>query len=162
MKRTTRSRIHLPVAAIALTAVIAIPAAAQQQQLPFKGAFHGKDAVTPQTITTTGTGSATHMEVFSLTQELSLATLIGTAHWVAANGDSLDSTFVASADFSTQPLGYITVTEIHKITGGTGRFAGAQGDFILERIHIVTPSADGTHITFGSFHGTITRPGAAH
>ena len=74
----------------------------------------------------------------------------------------IDSIFVASADFSTQSVGYITVTEIHTITGGTGRFAGAQGNFVLERTHIVALSADGTHVTFGSFHGTITPPGAAH
>ena len=53
----------------------------------------------------------------------------------------------------------ITVTEIHTITGGTGRFAGAQGNFVLVRTHLVALSADGTHVTFGSFHGTITYPG---
>lgn len=66
------------------------------------------------------------------------------------------------ADASTESLGYITVTEIHIITGGTGRFTGAQGSFKLERTHIVEPSADGTHVTFGAFNGTITSPGAAH
>ncbi len=161
MKTITRSRIYLPMAAMILTAALAIPAAAKQQ-VPFKGTFQGKDAVNPPTIATSGTGIGTHMGVFSLTQETSLTTLSGPAHWVAANGDSIDSTFGASADFSTQSLGYITVTEIHTITGGTGRFAGAEGNFVLERIHIVAPSADGTHVTFGSFHGTITPPGADH
>jgi hypothetical protein len=102
------------------------------------------------------------MGAFSLAQQTNLATLNGSAHWVAANGDTIDSTFVASPDFSTQSLGYITVTETHTITGGTGRFAGAQGSFILERTHLVGLSADGTHVTFGSFHGSITSPGAAH
>ena len=161
MKTITRSRIYLPMAAMILTAGLAIPAAAQQQ-VPFKGTFQGKDAVNPSTIATSGTGIGTHMGVFSLTQETSLITVTGSAHWVAANGDSIDSTFVASPDFSTQSLGYITVTENHTITGGTGRFAGAQGNFVLERTHIVALSADGTHVTFGSFHGTITPPGAAH
>ena len=81
---------------------------------------------------------------------------------LAANGDSIDSTSVVSADFSTLSLGYITVTEIYTITSGTGRFTGAKGSFTLERTHIVEPSADGTHVTFGSFHGTITSAGAAH
>jgi hypothetical protein len=160
MKTITRSNIYLPMAAMILTAVLAVPAAAQQQ-VPFKGTFQGKDAVNPATIATSGTGIGTLMGAFSLTQETSLTTLTGPAHWVAANGDSIDSTFVASPDFSTHPLGYITVTEIHTITGGTGRFAGAQGNFVLERTHIVALSADGTHVTFGSFHGTITPPGAA-
>ena len=161
MKTITRSNIYLPMSAMILTAALAIPAAAQQQ-VPFKGTFQGKDAVNPPTITTSGTGIGTLMGVFSLTQETTLTTLSGSAHWVAANGDSIDSTSLVSADFSTHSLGYITVTEIHTITGGTGRFAGAQGNFVLERTHIVALSADGTHVTFGSFHGTITPPGAAH
>ena len=160
MKTTTRSKIYVLLAAMILTA-LAIPAAAQQQ-VPFKGAFQGKDAVHPLTITTSGTGLGTHMGEFSLTQETTFSTLNGSAHWVAANGDSIDSTFVASPDFSTQSLGYITVTETHTITGGPGRFAGAQGSFILERTHLIALSADGTHVTFGSFHGSITPPGAAH
>jgi hypothetical protein len=158
MKTITTSRIYIPVAAMILTAVLAIPAAAQQQ-VPFKGTFQGKDAVNPPTIATSGTGIGTHVGAFSLTQDLSLTTATGPAHWVAANGDNIDSTFVASPDFSTQSLGYITVTEIHTITGGTGRFAGAQGNFVLVRTHLVALSADGTHVTFGSFHGTITYPG---
>jgi hypothetical protein len=158
MKTITRFRIYIPVAAMILTAVLAIPAAAQQQ-VPFKGTFQGKDAVNPPMIATSGTGIGTHVGAFSLTQELSLTTATGPAHWVAANGDNIDSTFVASPDFSTQSLGYITVTEIHTITGGTGRFAGAQGNFVLVRTHLVVLSADGTHVTFGSFHGTITYPG---
>ncbi len=161
MKTITRSRIYFPMAAMILTAALAIPAAAQQQ-VPFKGAFQGKDTVNPTTITTSGTGIGMQMGVFSLTQETSLTTFNGSAHWAAANGDSINSTFLSSADVSTQSLGYITITEIHNVTAGTGRFAGAQGNFVLERTHILAPSADGTHVTFGSFHGTITPPGAAH
>jgi len=160
MKTITRSNIHLPIAAMILTAALAIPAAAQQQ-VPFKGTFQGKDSVHPPMIDTSGTGIGTHMGEFSLAQQTNGATGKGAAHWVAANGDSIDSTFVAFPDFSTRSLGYITVTERHTITGGTGRFAGAQGSFKLDRTHIAALSADGTHATFGSFDGTITPPGAA-
>ena len=164
MKTTTRSNIYLPMAALILVA-IAIPAAAQQQ-VPLKGTFQGKDnTATHGTIITTGTGVGTHVGQLSLTDVLTLTSTCcgtGTAHWIAANGDSIDSTFVASADFSTHSLGYITVMETHTIASGTGRFTGAQGSFTLERTHIVEPSADGTHVTFGSFHGTITSAGAAH
>ena len=55
MKTTRKSRVYLPVAALILAATLAIPAAAQQQ-VPFKGAFQGKDTVNPTTITTSGTG----------------------------------------------------------------------------------------------------------
>jgi hypothetical protein len=55
-----------------------------------------------------------------------------------------------------------TITEIHTITGGTGRFSGAQGSFTVHRMHIVATSDGVTHVTFGWFEGTITSPGAAH
>ena len=161
MKTMTRFKIYTPIAAMILTTALALPAAAQQQ-VPLKGTFQGKDTVSPSAVTTSGTGLGTHLGNFSLTQETSFSTLSGSAHWVAANGDTIDTTFLSSADFSTQSLGYITVTETHTITGGTGRFAGAQGGFILERTHLVALSADGTHITFGSFRGSVTSPGSAH
>lgn len=160
MKTITRSNIYLPMAALILAA-LAFPAAAQTP-VPFKGTFQGNDAVTPPTITTAGKGIGTLVGQLSLTNVVTLTTLTGTGHWIAANGDSIDSTFVATPDFSTHSLGYITVTEIHTVTGGTGRFAGAQGNFVLDRTHIVVPSADGTYVTFGSFHGTIASPGTAH
>ena len=158
MKNTTRSKIHLPMAAMILTAVLAVPAAAQQQ-VPFKGTFQGSDTVTPPTtIATAATGTGTHLGQFSFTHVLTVNTLTGSAHWVAANGDSIDSTSVVSA---VRGPAVITVTEIHTITGGTGRFSGAQGSFTVHRTHVRAPSDDGTNVTFGWFEGTITSPGSA-
>jgi hypothetical protein len=165
MKTTTRFNIYLPVAAMILTAALAIPAAAQQQ-VPFKGTFQGNDTVIytaiPPTITTAATGVGTQLGQFSLTNVVTLNSAtggLGVGHWIAANGDSIDSTFVAVA--IPGDVVY-TVTEIHAITGGRGRFSGAQGSFTVHRTHIVAPSADGTHVTFGWFEGTITSPGATH
>ena len=150
-----------------LTAALAVPAAAAQR-VPFKGSMQGIDvdeflSSTTVLVTTTGTGIGTHLGQFSFTQQvtvnLTAATSAGSAHWVAANGDSIDSTSVVSA--VPGPVVY-TVTEIHAITGGTGRFSGAQGSFTVHRTHVVAPSDDGTHVTFGWFEGTITSPGAAH
>jgi hypothetical protein len=163
-----RRNVYLPMAAIIMTAALAVPATAQQQ-VPFKGTFQGQDAVIPPTITTSGTGTGTLVGQFKLQQTVNVLTLTGSAHWIAqplegtvANEDAIDSTFVASADFSTQSLGYITVTEIHTITGGRGRFSGAQGSFMLHRTHLIATSDGVTHVTFGSFDGSITSPGAAH
>ena len=110
--------------------------------------------------TTTATGTGTHVGQFSLTNVVTLSASggTGTGHWIAANGDSIDTTFVASA--VPGPVVF-KITEIHTITGGTGRFAGAQGSFTVHRTHVVALSDDGTHVTFGSFDGTITSPGAA-
>ena len=148
-----------PSLAESATSSLARPDAAQQQ-VPFKGRFQGSDTVTPPvTIATAGTGTGTHLGQFSFTHVLTLNTSTGSAHWVAANGDSIDSTSVVSA--VPGPVVF-TVTEIHTITGGTGRFSGAQGSFTLHRTHVRALSDDGTHVTYGSFDGTMTSPGATH
>jgi hypothetical protein len=54
-------------------------------------------------------------------------------------------------------LAVLSIVEDYKITGGTGRFAGASGSYHVERIlHQGTPGA-----TTGSFEGTISSPGAS-
>jgi hypothetical protein len=168
LKTITRSNIYLPMAAMILTAALVVPAAAQQQ-VPLKGTFQGNDTVSPgpspttALLRTTATGTGTHLGPFSFTQELTLnganLTDTGSAQWIAANGDIIYTVVVGSA---IQGDVVFTVTEIHTITGGTGRFSGAQGSFTVHRTHVVAPSDDGTHVTSGWFEGTITSPGAAH
>ena len=160
MKTTTTWKIYLPMAAIMVAGGLAIPAVAKTQ-VPFKGVFNGKDAVNSGSITTTGVGTGTHLGEFSMTQVTTLTSQTGgtgSAHWVAANGDSIESTSVVVSSV----LGPVvrTNTENHTITGGTGRFSGAQGSFTVVRTHILAASDDGTHVTAGSFEGTITSPGA--
>lgn len=176
MNTITRSRIHFPLAAMILTAMLAIPVAAQQQ-VPFKGTFQGQDAhdtlppgATSVVIRTTATGTGTHVGKFSLIREVTGNLVnfsdIGSAQWIAANGDSIQTSVAGQAELSDLPGGYLKVTEIHTITGGTGRFAGAQGTFTVELFHKLEPSgvAGGveSHDIFGSFHGTMTSPGVAH
>jgi hypothetical protein len=167
MKSTARTNVYLPMAAMILTAALAIPAAAQTQ-IPFKGTFQGSDTASPGPSPTTGflrtiaTGTGALLGQFSFTQELTLNfvnfTDTGSAQWIAANGDIIETTVVGSAAPGDVVF---TITEIHTITGGTGRFSGAQGSFTVHRTHVVAPSADGTHVTFGRFEGTITSPGPA-
>jgi hypothetical protein len=142
-------------AMLLLVAAIAIPAAAQAPA-PFKGVFKGADTETEISNTTAGGGNGTLLGEFTLTHVTMFSTLTGSGHLVAANGDTIDTTSVVSPDFSTFSLGYATFVEIHTITAGTGRFAGAQGSFVVERTHLVESNADDTHVTFGSYRGTIT------
>ena len=75
---------------------------------------------------------------------------------IAANGDSIFTTIVGQGQPTDTP-GVNRIAEINTITGGTGRFAGAVGSFTVERLVNLS-----TGFTSGSFHGTITSPGAAH
>jgi len=162
MQKITRSNIYVPIAVMILASALAVPAAAQKQ-VPFKGTFQGNDTVndTAATLATAATGTGTHLGQFNLTQRLTLnfanSTDTGSAEWIAADGDIINTTVVGSAIPGDVVF---TITEIHTITGGTGRFAGAQGSFTVHRTHVVAPSDDGTHVISGSFEGTITPPRA--
>jgi hypothetical protein len=96
---------------------------------------------------------------FSFTQTVTVdfatSTSTGSAHLIAANGDSISTTITGSGQI-IEP-GLIRIEEAHTITGGTGRFAGAQGSFTVKRL-----ASGVTFLTSGSYEGTITSPGAAH
>ena len=159
-----KASISLTVAAILLAATLAIPAAAQKQ-VPFKGSLQGQETDIPQggppptalSVDGSATGIATHVGQFSftyqLTVDLATGTATGSAQLIAANGDTIFTTITGSSELSA---GIASITEVNTITGGTGRFAGAQGSFTTERLVNLA-----TGFTSGSFHGTITSPGAA-
>ena len=174
MNTITRSKTYMPIAGLILTAALALPAAAQQE-VPFKGTFQGSDTVSPPTLTQSITGTGTLVGQFSATITLTLTASgggTGTATWTAANGDTIATTATSAGEHvpmsPCQVVGaqpddsYFKSTVIHTITGGTGRFAGVQGMFILTIYHDVVPRSDGTHGTCGSYSGTITPPGVAH
>jgi hypothetical protein len=132
---------------------------AATHQVPFKGSFEGSDTVMPPTIVTRAAGTGAHLGRFSFSHTLTFPALTGSSQWVAANGDTIETTSVVVS--SVLGPAVRTNTENHTITGGTGRFSGAQGSFTVVRKHVLAPSDDGTHATSGSFEGTITSPGAS-
>ena len=155
------------IAALILTAALAVPAAAQKQ-VPFDGAMQGREIDTPQggppptTLSVDGRtrGIATHVGQFSFSYQLTVTlangTATGSAQLIAANGDSIFTTVVGQGTPTDTP-GVNRIVEINTITGGTGRFVGAVGSFTVERLVTLA-----TGFTSGSFRGTITSPGAAH
>ena len=164
-KSVMKASISLVVAAMLLTAVLAVPAAAQKQ-VPFKGSLQGHETDTPEggpptTLNVDGNtmGIASHVGQFSFSYQLTVTladgTATGSAHLIAANGDSIYTTVAGSSEMTATP-GVFSITEVNTITGGTGRFDGAQGSFTVERLINLA-----TGFTSGSFHGTITSPGAA-
>jgi hypothetical protein len=145
----------------------AVPATAQKQ-VPFKGSIQGHEIDIPQggppptTLSVDGsaTGIGSHVGEFSFTYRVTVnladGTATGSAELIAANGDRIFTTIAGSSEPTDTP-GVSNITETNTITGGTGRFAGAQGSFTVERLIDL-----GTGLTSGSFHGTISSPGAAH
>ena len=71
--------------------------------------------------------------------------------FTAANGDTVSGTFTGHA----QPGPLVSITEDATITAGTGRFAGATGSFVIDRVF--DPA---TRTTTGSFEGSISSTGA--
>jgi hypothetical protein len=133
------------------------------REVPFKGRLEGSFTFVPDPPPSTFasvdfgplTGNATHLGGFILKgpHRVNLAatpaTAIGTFEFTAANGDTLRASFTGLGTPTATP-GIASIVETATITGGTGRFAGATGSFIVERI------VDLINLqTTGSFEGTI-------
>jgi len=135
--------------------------AAAAEQAPFKGRLDGVVTVAPLdppfvAVLINGTGNATQLGLFTVsvphTVNRAAGTGVGSYEFTAANGDKLVATFVGHATPTATP-GVLYIVEVGTITGGTGRFADATGEFIVERWY---STIAGT--TTGYFEGTITTP----
>jgi hypothetical protein len=169
MKITTRSIVYLSAATMVLIVTLTVPAVAQNQ-VPFKGAIQGYEIDKPQggppptTVSVSGstTGIASHVGRLSFNYELTVTllnrTATGSGQLIAANGDIIYTTILGLLVPTGTP-GVASITETDTITGGTGRFVGAQGSFMVERL--LDQRGPNPHLTSGSFQGTITPPGAA-
>ena len=169
MKPLTKTSISVAMAAMFLTGAVVLTATAEQKgkkQVPFSGTLQAHEAVVSEDPGTSfvtdgsGDGIATHLGRFTLTWEFTVLLADGTGsgpvRYIAANGDQIFMTAVGQSEPTATP-GVFHIVEIQTITGGTGRFAGAQGSFIVDRLVDLA-----TGLTSGSFHGSITSPGAAH
>jgi hypothetical protein len=134
-------------------------AATVDVQVPFNGTIQGIESQTVNfpTMYVEGNGSGNSILLgkfsFHYTGVVNLITSAGTglsAHFVAANGDTIDAEGYGQGN----PTGTISyVKEWYTITGGTGRFAGATGKFILNRqVNKVTGAIS------GKFDGAIVLP----
>ena len=161
MKNIMKPINYLQMTALFLTAALAGSAAAEKE-VPFRGSIQGVEIADVQFpklfVDGSGSGNATHLGRFTLTYELEVDLLtlpfetFGSSVFIAANGDSL-ATDITGLGTPTENL--VSVVEVHTITGGTGRFAGATGSFIRTySLNLVTG------VTSGSFDGTIVLPEA--
>ena len=160
-----RQKFVASLALVALAVVGLTGPAAAAEQVPFKGSLEGVVThipVDPQTdyVVVDATGTATHLGQFAVTVphfvNNTTRTATGLYQFTAANGDTLTAQFTGQASPTATP-GVIYIVETATITGGTGRFAGATGSFVVERLF---DRIAGT--TVGSFGGTISPPGAGN
>ena len=153
---------------LTLLAMLALagPAAAgrqrrQEKQVPFRGQLEGVATVAPRTppfvsVDIEGSGHATQLGNFEVSiphvTNRSNGTAVGSYEFTAANGDTLTADFTESFAPTDVP-GVFSDVITATITGGTGRFAGATGSFVSDRVadHV-------TGIVSDSFEGTISTP----
>ena len=161
MKTIMKTVLYLQMTAVLLTVALAGPAAAGKR-VPFHGSIQGVEIGVFQFpkgfVDGSGSGRATHLGRFTVTYELEVDLLthetFGSSLFTAANGDSL-ATDITGLGTPTENPDVVSVVEVHTITGGTGRFAGATGNFI--RTYLLNLV---TGVTSGSFDGTIVLPEA--
>jgi hypothetical protein len=139
-----------------------MPGSSNSQSVPFNGTFEGTQAATPleppfALVDGTASGTATQLGRFTVafphTVNFATATGVGTYTFIAANGDTLTADFTGQAQVA--PI--TSIVEQATITGGTGRFTGATGNFTVRRL---VDRVAGT--TTGSFEGTMSAPGAGN
>ena len=156
MKTIMKTVLYLQMTAVLLTVALAGPAAAGKP-VPFHGSIQGIEIADVQFprlfVDGSGSGRATHLGRFTVTYEVVVDLLahetFGSYLFTAANGDSL-ATDITGLGTPTENPDVRSIVEVHTITGGTGRFAGATGSFIkTSLLNLVTG------VTSGSFSGTI-------
>jgi hypothetical protein len=160
MKKTLASiLIALLLIALFVSATLAAPARGGRE-LPLRGSIEAIETYSVNfpimSVTASGSGRAAQLGQFSVSYqvEVNLVTLagIGSAQFVAANGDSIYANGIGQAT-ETETPGVVNVVENFTITGGTGRFAGASGTITLDRVVDTN-----TGITSGVISGTLVLP----
>jgi hypothetical protein len=154
MKIITKTVLYLQMTAVLLTAALA---AAAEKEVPFHGTIQGIEITDVQFpklfVDGSASGEATRLGHFTVAYDVVVDflahTTIGSSVFTAANGDNVFTDIIGSGTPTENPDVHIVV-EVHTITGGTGRFAGASGSFTRTFfLNLVTGLTD------GSFDGII-------
>jgi hypothetical protein len=161
MKKTFVSTIIVLLLLIVLASTTLAAPAAEERQLLLKGSLQATEThlVTPPTmfVDATASGNATQLGAFTMSfqAEVFLPTLFAafeSATLVAADGSSLFGEGSGQGTLTGTP-GIVSIVETYTITGGTGRFAGATGNFTVQRL-----IDRATLASSGTINGTIVLP----
>ena len=148
----------------------AVPAAAVL--LPFKGTLEGRHIsrtpLDPPFVFDRfeAEGQATHLGQFQLVIEATVnfgarpVTGGGTYMFTAANGDRLVADHTGFSALVEPGVVLITEHAVVDPNRSTGRFAGAEGTFTVERLADAATGVGG--LTVGTVEGTISVPGLAN
>jgi hypothetical protein len=124
--------VALLAAAAAIAAGTFASGASAGQGLPFKGSYSGTGSRSGSTVTIAATGQATYLgessEAITAAVAFSAApcgSVAGTGTATAANGDEL--LFNTSGTICPEGGGLFVLSITRTLTGGTGRFADANG-----------------------------------
>jgi hypothetical protein len=160
MKTITKTAMYLQLAALCFATAFA---ASDLKEKDFSGSIASVETANfdPSTLTGqvdgSGTGIARHLGQFTYTYHFEVHVLstgiaigVGTAEFIAANGDSF------STEIAAESPGPDDIEEQHTIVGGSGRFAGASGSFTLSRA--ITQSSGNINWSAGTIVGTIVTP----
>ena len=161
MKKTfVSTAIALLLLIVLASTTLAAPAAGERQ-LRLKGSLQATEThlITPPTmfVDATGSGNATQLGVYmmSFQGQVYLPTLFAaseSATLEAADGSTIFAEGWGQGTLTATP-GIVSIVETYTITGGTGRFNGATGNFTVERlVDRATLSSTGT------VSGTIVIP----
>ena len=127
--------------------------------VPFRGSLEGAEQgtlIAPATVRMTAEwhGNASHLGRYTVSAGGVIQLATGTAEltlaFVAANGDLLFAEATGLSAPTADP-GVHLITERARITGGTGRFAGATGSFTIVRLVRLS-----TGVSSGSIDGSIS------
>lgn len=148
MKKIFVSTLSALLLMIVLTTTALAAPAAEKEHVRFKGSLQsveiGNAVDFPIVhVTATGSGKGTQLGRFTYSYTVDIhvnpadGSAVGTLYYtfVAANGDRLYSTGYGRSNGIPVPgTLFNQVVETHTITGGTGRFAGATGNFTVDRL----------------------------
>lgn len=147
---------------MALFAALTLSNVAAAHDVPFKGIWSGKTVSAVPTdepgvllVTTAGGGHATHLGKFTMVSphyaELVTGKVVGKQIFTAANGDTLIADI--AGQFMPTADGLLTAEIQATITGGTGRFANASGNYTFSIVF--DPATLESH---AEIDGVISRP----
>ena len=164
--RRLKMRIQFLLLSLLAAVLLTASPASAHSLVVFNGSLQGTESATlqggppPSTLIAAGKlpGLATLFGQFTFNYTLTViltttpTTAAGSGTLITTDGDRIFTDIKGLSMQTTTTTGISLITELDTITGGTGKFAGAKGFFIVERLANLPP---GTGLTSGAFHGTI-------